>query len=157
MIYFRNYRMSINYFVKPGTVVRDKNDQIIRGVTPITATCFIHNPLDMATYVSKAANGLTRDEARRKAVFKARRAFMQAVKNKKPSLAFTSDNQYRVSILVDGAHVKGYGDTPIDAFKAAQNFMDMHEMLDDIVEYNPPRPINPKTGKFIKRWWQFWK
>ena len=143
MIYFRNYRMSINYFVKPGTVVRDKNDQIIRGVTPVTATCFIHNPLDMATYVSKAANGLTRDEARRKAVFKARRAFMQAVKNKKPSLAFTSDGQYRVSLTLDGGRMIGYADTPANAFKVAMlNRAEMDRILTDIVEPSKEKPTH---------------
>lgn len=149
MIYFRGYRLRVNFTVSHGATVRDKGGQIIRGVTPVTAIVIMHNPLDMDTYAHKAANGLTREEARRKAVFKARRKLLELVKSKKPCVALLSTGQYRVTVTLGGGRVMGYADTPSNALHAAMHTrMEMDQIPDDIIG-TPAEPVK-KKGLFAR-------
>lgn len=149
MIYFRNYRVRVRFEVSRGQTVRDADGNILRGVTPVTAIVIMYNPLDMDLYANKAANGLTREEARRKAVFKTRRRLLEMVKSKKPCVAQLSDGSWRVTTTLAGGRITGYGSTPVLAVHNARvNYQEMNEVFDDIIER--------KQDTHVTKKWSFW-
>lgn len=151
MIYFRGYQLRTITTPGSGEKVYNKFGEVLRGVTPKTVIVMISNPADPSVWGQCSASALTSCEARRKALFAAKRKFLTRVKSLKPCIAKLSDGTYRVTVTWGEGRVSGYGSTPEEATQAAHTTrFKMDEVITDIVEPKKKKGLFTRFIQFIK-------